>query len=153
MARDEPLVDAIVRLGGAFVSDTAPLVYHVEHSGPGRVRAAVDALFGRVAVGDLECVVSTVSAGELLVRPHRIGLHAIAPVDGFLRSPSIALVPPSLEIAHGAARLVARRVVPRLGDALIAATAAQLRVPLVTTDRRLARAVGAILLQDHPAAA
>jgi predicted nucleic acid-binding protein len=52
-------------------------------------------------------------------------------------------------VAHGAARLVARRVVPRLGDALVAATAVDLAVPLVTANRRLARAVSALLVQDH----
>jgi predicted nucleic acid-binding protein len=153
MAREHPLVAAVARYGGGFVSDTAPLVYHVEHSGPRRAREAVDALFARVAKGELGCLISTLSAGELLVHPHRIGLPALGVVDGFLRSPSVGLVPPSLEIAHGAARLVARRTVPRLADAIIAATAFDLRLPLITTDRRLARAVGALLVQDHLAAA
>jgi len=40
-------------------------------------------------------------------------------------------------------------VIPRLADALVAATAAELRLPLVTGDRRLARAVGALLVHDH----
>lgn len=70
-------------------------------------------------------------------------------VDGFLRGPHLGRVLPTLGVAHGAARLVARRVTPRLGDAIVAATAAQLRLPLVTTDRRLARAVGAIFVPDH----
>lgn len=152
MAREHPLVTAVARYG-AFVSDTAPLVYYVEGSGPRRLRDAIAVLLEGVSKGSLGCFVSTVSAGELLVHPHRIGLHAIPPVDGFLRSGEIVLVPPSLEVAHGAARLVARRVVPRLGDAIIAATAADLRLPLVTTDRRLARAVGALLVQDHLAPA
>lgn len=147
MAREHALVAAVERFG-AFVSDTAPLVYYIEGSGSRRVRDAIGSLLEGVANGDLACFVSTVTAGELLVHPHRIGLHAIPPVDGFLRSREIVLVPPSLEVAHGAARLVALRVVPRLGDALIAATSADLRLPLVTADRRLARAVGGLLVQD-----
>ncbi len=83
------------------------------------------------------------------MRPYRIHPAAAAVVDGFLRSPSVGVVPPGLAVAHGAARLVARRVVPRLGDAIVAATAVDLRLPLVTADRRLARAVGALLVQDY----
>lgn len=148
MAREHPLVAAIGP-AGAFVSDTAPLVYRLERSGPRSLREAVDALFDRVDAGELGCLVSTLSAGELLVHPYRIGAPAFAVVDGFLRSASLGLVPPSLGIAHGAARLVARRVVPRLGDAIVAATADDLGLPLVTADRRLARATGALLVQDH----
>jgi predicted nucleic acid-binding protein len=36
-----------------------------------------------------------------------------------------------------------------LSDALVAATAAEVGLPLVTADRRLARAVGAMLVQDY----
>lgn len=150
MAREHPLVVALAP-HGAFVADTAPLVYYVENSGPPSLRSAIGALFEHVARSDLACFVSTLSAGELLVHPHRIGLHALPPVDGFLRSREIVLVAPGLEVAHGAARLVAHRVVPRLGDAIIAATSADLRLPLVTADRRLARAVGGLLVQDYVA--
>ncbi len=149
MARGHRLVGEVARRGGAFVCDTGPLVYRLERSGQRRVRDAVDVLFGEVEAGEIGCFVSTFSAGELLVHPHRAGVPAVSLADGFLRSPFIGLVSPTLAIVHGAARLVARRATPRLGDAIIAATAAELRIPLVTTDRRLARAVGAILVQDH----
>lgn len=152
MAREHPLVAEVAARGGGFVCDTGPLVFRLERSGPRRVREAVDALFGRVELGEIGCFVSTLSASELLVHPHRMGLPAVGVADGFLRSPFVGLVPPSLAVAHGAARLVARRALPRLGDAVIAATAADLRLPLVTADRRLARAVGALLVQDHLAA-
>ncbi len=36
-----------------------------------------------------------------------------------------------------------------LADTLVAATAAELELPLVTGDRRLARAVGALLVSDY----
>jgi predicted nucleic acid-binding protein len=113
------------------------------------VLAAVDALFDRVEEGGLGCLVSAISAAELLVRPYRVHPPAATVVDGFLRAANVGVVDASLPVAHGAARLVARRVVPRLGDALAAATAAHLAVPLVTSDRRLARAVGGLLVQDH----
>lgn len=148
MAREHRLV-ASVREAGGFVCDTAPLVYWLERSGPGGVLSAVDALFARVEEGAIGCLVSSVSAAELLVRPYRENPPAVTVVDGFLRGPNIGVVEPTLGIAHGAARLVARRVLPRLGDAFVAATAADLDLPLVTADRRLARAVGALLVQEY----
>jgi predicted nucleic acid-binding protein len=124
-------------------------VYRLESSAPPRVLAAVDALFDAVERGELGCFVSSLSAAELLVRPYRIGPPAMTVADGFLRGPNIGLVRPSLGVAHGAARLVARRILPRLGDAIVAATAAELDLPLVTADRRLARGVGGLLVQDY----
>lgn len=149
MAREHPLVAAVRRAGGGFVCDTAPLVYLLERSGSAAVLAAVDALFDRVEDGALGCLVSSFGAAELLVRPYKIGPPAVTVVDGFLRAPNVGVIPPSLGVAHGAARLVARRIVPRLGDAIVAATASEVGLPLVTADRRLARAVGGVLVQDY----
>lgn len=147
MAREHELVDAL-RDPGSFVCDTAPLVYWLERSGAPGVRRVLDALFGRVAEGEVACLVSSISAAELLIGPYRAHPPAVTVVDGFLRSPHVGVVAPSLGIAHAAARLVARRIVGRLGDAFVAATAADLDLPLVTGDRRLARAVGGLLVQD-----
>lgn len=148
MARGHILV-AAVRGEGGFVADTAPLVYRTERSASAKVLAVVDTLFDEVDRGALGCLISTLVAAELLVRPYRVNPRSAPVVDGYLRSPTVGLVEPSPGVAHGAARLVARRVVPRLGDAIVAATAAELRLPLVTADRRLARAVGALLVQDY----
>lgn len=147
MARRPGLV-AAVRGSGGFVCDTAPLVYRIERTGPAPTIAAVDSLFDEVDNGVLGCLVSTIVAAELLVRPYRLGTPSAPIVDGYLRSSTIGLVEPSLGVAHGAARLVAKRVVPRLSDAIVAATAAEVGLPLVTGDRRLARAVGGLLVQD-----
>ncbi len=133
---------------GAFVCDTAPLVYHLERSQPRSVLAALDPLFDAVEAGELACIVPAVCAAELLVRPYTLGPPAVSVVDGLLRSPGVAVAPPRLGTAHAAARHVARRTIPRLADALVAATAAELRLPLVTGDRRLASAVGALLVHD-----
>jgi predicted nucleic acid-binding protein len=147
--REHPLVAAVRGAGGGFVCDTAPLVYRLERSGPRPLLAAVDALFDRVEEGVLGCLVSALSAAELLVRTYRVHPPAVTVVDGFLRGPNVGVIGTNLGVAHAAARLVAKRVVPRLGDALVAATAADLAVPLVTADRRLARAVGGLLVQDY----
>lgn len=149
MARGHPLLAAVSAEGGGFVADTAPLVYRLERSAPQGVLDAVDALFDQVENGRLGCLVSTIVAAELLVRPYRTNPRLAPGVDGFLRGPHLGLVSPSLGVAHGAARLVAKRVVPRLSDAFVAATAAEVGLPLVTGDRRLARAVGGLLVQDY----
>ena len=148
MARGSGLV-AAVRADGGFVSDTAPLVYRLERSGPAGVLDAVDALFDEVERGTLGCLVSTLVAAEFLVRPYRLAPPLAPAIDGFLRGPHMGILEPSLSVAHGAARLVARRVLPRLSDAIVAATAAEVGLQLVTADRRLARAVGALLVQDY----
>ncbi len=137
-----------VRAAGAFVCDTAPLVYRLERSSSPSILATVDSLFDAVEEGHLACIVPAVCAAELLVRPYVLGPPAVSVTDGLLRSPGIAVAPPELGTAHAAARHVARRAIPRLADALVAATAAELRLPLVTGDRRLAHAVGALLVHD-----
>jgi predicted nucleic acid-binding protein len=149
VAREHRLV-AAVRPVGAFVCDTAPLVYRLERSGSAALLGAVDALFDRVEEGELACLVSSISVAELLVRPYRAQPRAVPIVDGFLRNPNVGVVAPGLAVAHGASGLVARRVVPRLGDAIVAATAADLGLPLLTADRRLARSgiENALLLSD-----
>jgi predicted nucleic acid-binding protein len=147
VARRHPLVAATSDAGG-FVADTAPLVYRLERSASPEVLEAVDALFDEVEHGRIGCLVSTIVAAEFLVRPYRVNPRLAPGVDGFLRGPHLGLVAPSLGVAHGAARLVAKRVLPRLSDAFVAATAAELGLPLVTADRRLARAVGGVLVQD-----
>jgi len=143
------LVEAVRATGaGAFLADTAPLIYRLERRGDARHVAACDALFDEVDGGDLACLVSTLSAAELFVGAFRSGARAVAFLDAILRSPSVGLAPPTLEAATMGARWVAERRVGRLTDALIAATAHDLGVPLVTADRRLARATGALLVAD-----
>jgi predicted nucleic acid-binding protein len=137
-----------VRAAGAFVCDTAPLVYRLERRPSPAILAAVDPVFDAVEAGDLACIVPAVCAAELLARPYALGPPAVSVADGLLRSPGFAVCGPELGTAHSAARHVARRTMPRLADALVAATAAELRLPLVTGDRRLARAASALLVHD-----
>ena len=132
----------------AFVSDTAPLVYRLERTPPRSILDEVDALFDTVETGALACIVPAVCAAELLVRPYGLGPPAVSVADALLRSSGVAVAPPGLGTAHAAARHVARRTIPRLADALVAATAAELQLPLVTGNRRLARASGALLVHD-----
>lgn len=146
MTGAEPLTGIVE--AGAFVCDTAPAIFRFERSGTPAVLAVVDELFDRVVDGTVACLVPAVCAAELLVRPHRLGAAAVVVADGFLRGPNVHVLAPGLTIAHGAARLLARGAIRRLPDALVAATAQEAQVPLVTADRRFARAVaGSMLLR------
>lgn len=133
---------------GAFVCDTAPLVYRLERSPSRAVVAAVDEVFDAVESGVLACIVPAICAAEVLVRPYLVGPPAVSVVDAFLRSPGMAVAPPELGAAHAAARHVAHGTVRRLADAFIVAIAAELQLPLVTGERRLARATGGLLVHD-----
>jgi predicted nucleic acid-binding protein len=127
--------------------DTAPMIFRLERRADPRFVRVCDALFDAVQRGELGCVVSTISAAEFFIGAFRRGGPAVALADAFLRAPAIGVVPPRFEVAQGAARLVARRRLARLSDALIAATALDLSLPLVTADRRLARSgIGQIFL-------
>jgi predicted nucleic acid-binding protein len=160
MARRDPrrvgrasgLVAAVAAAGAdAFVADTAPIIYRVERSADPGLVAACDPLFEAVEGGTLACLVSSVSVAELLIEPFRAGPAAVSAVDGFLRQPRLGIVELDDAIARTAAQLVARSRVGRLPDAVIAATSLEYRLPLVTGDRRLARALApnALLVSDY----
>jgi predicted nucleic acid-binding protein len=138
------LLGAVEATGaGAFVADTAPIIYRIERRADAGLVAVCDALFDAVEREELGCLVSSVSAVELMVEPFRAGPAAVSAVDAFLRQPAVGMVELDDGIARTAAELVAERRVPRLADAVIAATALEYALPLVTGDRRLARALGA----------
>jgi predicted nucleic acid-binding protein len=146
------LLGAVGAIGAeAFVADTAPINYRVERGADPGLVAACDQLFDAVESGDLGCIVSAVSVAELLIEPFRVGPAAVSAVDGFLRQPALGIVELDGSIARTAAELVARARVDRLPDAVIAATSLEYGLPLVTGDRRLARALAphALLVADH----
>ena len=140
MGRARDLVAAVEAAGeGGFVADTAPLIYRLERRADPALVGACDTLFDAVEAGRLGCLVSAVTVGELLIEPFRSGPAAVSVVDAFLRQPLLGVSEVDEDIARGAAELVARRVLNRLPDAFIAATAVRFALPLVTGDRRLAR--------------
>lgn len=152
MERARRLVTAVEATGaGAFVADTAPIIYRIERGANERLVAACDPLFDAVEAEELGCLVSTVSVAELLIEPFRAGPAAVSAVDAFLRQPSLGLAEVDEDVARTAAELVARARVNRLPDALIAATGLRYGIPVVTGDRRLARSLGsgAFLVSDY----
>ena len=152
MGRARDLLAAVEAAGaGAFVADTAPVIYRVERGAHPTLVAACDPLFDAVEDERLGCLVSAVNVAELLINPFRAGPRAVSAVDAFLRQPSLGIVELDETIARTAAQLVARERIGRLPDALIAATSLEYELPLVTGDRRLARALapGAFLVADY----
>lgn len=152
MGRARTLLAAVEATGaGAFVADTAPIIYRIERGADRRLVAACDPLFDAVETGELGCLVSAMSVAELLIEPFRAGPAAVSAVDGFLRQPALGIAEVGEAVARGAAELVARARVRRLPDALIAATGLEYALPIVTGDRRLARSMApdAFLVSDY----
>lgn len=140
MARGSLLAAIEATNAGGFVADTAPIIYRLERRAAPRLVAAVDPVFDAVDRGELGCIISAISAAELLIGPFRAGPAAVSTVDRFLRQPMLGIAEVDERIARGAARAIAEAKLMRLPDALIAATARVLTLPLVTGDRRLSRA-------------
>jgi predicted nucleic acid-binding protein len=134
----------------AFVADTAPLVYRIERDVAPALSAVCDPLFDAVEAQALDCLVSAVSVTELMIAPYRAGPEQVSMVDAFLEQPALGIVDVGMRIAQDAARLIASAGLHRLPDALVAATAAAVGLPLVTSDRQLARSgvVEAFLVSD-----
>jgi predicted nucleic acid-binding protein len=151
VARSAGLVAAVEATGaGAFVADTAPLVYRLERRARSALTAACDPLFDAVGRGDLGCMISAISVAEVLVAPLRARAGpAVVVVDAFLRQRSVGIAEVDGDVARAAAHLLAEGRVTRLPDALILATGVRLGLPIVTGDRRLARAAtNALLVAD-----
>jgi predicted nucleic acid-binding protein len=152
VANRRDLLAAITAGGaGAFVADTAPIIYRIERGADPQLVDACDPLFDAVENEQLGCLVSAVSVAELLIEPFRAGPAAVSAVDAFLRQPAVGIVELDGVIARTAAELVARQTVRRLPDAFIAATSLEYALPLVTGDRRLARALApnALLVGEY----
>lgn len=141
MGRPHELVEALEALDPkAFVCDTAPVIYRLERGATPVLTRVCDRLFDTVESGALACYVSTVTVAEVLIGGFRVGPAGVSLADRFLLQPALGVVEVSAAVARGAAELVARGRIGRLADALIAATALELGLPLVTGDRRIARA-------------
>ncbi|MEO7664538.1 MAG: type II toxin-antitoxin system VapC family toxin [Candidatus Limnocylindrales bacterium] len=91
---------------------------------------------GFFATGRNAGVLSTLTCGELLIRPFRTGQAAVATIEGFLRFfTSIRLAEVTYDVAREAARIRAATQLA-MPDAIVVATAVVQRADvLVTNDR------------------
>ena len=133
--------------------DSAPLIYHLEDTLP--YSELTEDLFHHIALGATEVLVSTISAGELLVKPFMDADNdAVATFETFVLSiPSAQLIAPSYTIAKEAARLRARHRL-RMPDALVLATASDMQCEaLITNDLQFRRIpklqVEIVALEDY----
>jgi hypothetical protein len=86
------VLEAIEATGArGFVADTAPIIYRLERRADAKLVLAVDPLFDAVDRGELGCIVSAISAAELLIGPFRLGPAAVSTVDRFLRQPMLGV--------------------------------------------------------------
>lgn len=118
--------------------DTAPMIYHLEDIDPWSelTRLTLD----RIAAGELRGLISTVSVGELLVKPFQLSNHeaAWACEEFLLGMPNTEIVAPDYAIARAAARLRADTNL-RMPDALICATALEHQAAILTNDESFDR--------------
>jgi PIN domain nuclease of toxin-antitoxin system len=118
--------------------DTHAAIWHLLKSRK-LSRAASAAIEKRIRRG-LPIYISAVSIVEAtyLAERNRISLDALNLLESALKDPSSGMVVAPLDLATASAvGRVPRDAVPELADRIIAATALQLDVPLVTRDARI----------------
>lgn len=125
----------VVTPGHLIAIDTSTVLAYLAGDEPGSAEAT-ELFDGLLATGRNRAALSTVTVGEILVRPFQRGPAAVSTVEGFLRHfADLDLVPVTYDVAREAARIRASSDL-RMPDALIVATA---RVSdadiLVTGDR------------------
>ncbi len=126
-------LDAAIPPGAAILVDTSVALAYL--TGTERASAAAEKLFDAfIATGRNPAALSTVTVGEILVRPFRAGPSAVATAEGFLRHfGEIRLIDVSYEVAREAARIRARTGL-RMPDALVIASALTSDIEIVVTN-------------------
>lgn len=98
--------------------------------------AAIQLFDAVVASGRNPAAMSVVTVGEILVRPFRVGVSAVATAEGFLRYfAKIRIVDTTYEVAREAARIRATTGLA-MPDALVIASAAVTGIDFVLTNDR-----------------
>ncbi|MGP1674846.1 MAG: type II toxin-antitoxin system VapC family toxin [Candidatus Limnocylindrales bacterium] len=142
--------------GSALLLDSSVVLAYLAGHEPGSARA-VELFDVFVATGRNPASLSTVTVGEILVRPFQRGRSAVATAEGFLQHFSgLRLLTVTYDVAREAARLRALTGLA-MPDALIIATAIVDDTDiLVTNDRswgpRLAGVVPALAILELTAA-
>ncbi len=122
----------------AVAADTQSIIWYLTNS-PKLSAVALAALDDAIQNGDLIYVSSiTIVEATYLVEKNRIAETTMAQLTAILKDSAngYKLAPLSLEIAQ-AVRQVPREIVPEMPDRIIAATALQMGVPLVTSDLQI----------------
>lgn len=135
------------RLDGCVIGlDTAPLIYFMEEN-PDYI-GTVAPFFEAFDRGEFSLVTSTVTLAEVLVRPFRMGVHALADEyrELILRTDGLDTLPVSPAIAELAAKLRADHGL-RTPDAIQVATALHAgATAFLTNDARIPAISGISIL-------
>jgi predicted nucleic acid-binding protein len=138
-----------VPAGSPVLLDTSVLLAHLGQ--PDRVSAVATALIEDcLMAGRNPGVISTITVGELLVRPHRADRQAVDTILGFLWSmPDLLVRSVDFLVAAEAARMRAARQLS-VPDSLILATGVLVDARVVATnDRALAAGARALTPDAH----
>ena len=138
-------VPEAVPTGETILLDTSVLLAHLGQ--PDRLGAiATELIVDCLMTGRNPGVISTITVGELLVRPHRASRQALDTVLGFLWSiPDLLIRSVDFLVAAEAARLRAKRQLSA-PDSLILATAVLVDARVfATNDRALAAGARALM--------
>ena len=131
----EASLGSVIPPGASLLVDTSVALAYL--TGTESTSSLAEQLFDSfVATGRNAAALSAIAVQEILVRPFRSGMAAVATAEGFLRHfAEIRLVEVTYDIAREAARIRAITSI-RAPDALIIATALISQVDvLVTNDR------------------
>ncbi len=123
---------------GTVTLDTSVLIYHLEDIKP--YSELTEEIFGTIAGGTVQAILSTITVAELLVKPFQSGdVERVELCERFLLSfPHADLAAPDDRIAREAARIRATYRV-RTPDAIFLATALVHEAPLISNDHALKR--------------
>ena len=120
------------------VTDTHALIWYLEDSP--RLSVAADRVFKQCDCGEITIYIPTISLVEItyLQEKGRISPNLTSQLDLALQAGNTGLVTIGLtvEIARALAR-IPRNLVPDLPDRIIAATAFQLGLPLISCDSKM----------------
>jgi predicted nucleic acid-binding protein len=126
---------ARIPAGASLLIDSSVVLAYLAGGEPAS-RDAEQLFDGFVATGRNPASLSTITVGEILVRPFRRGPRAVAIAEGFLgHFAEMRLIDVSYPIAREAARLRARTNL-RMPDALIVASALRADADLLVTSNR-----------------
>lgn len=136
-----------VPAGSTLVVDSSVVLAYLTGSEP----ASEDArqLFDEfIAPGRNRASISTITVGEILVRPFRQGSAAVAMAESFLRHfGDIALIDVTYAVAREAARIRALSGL-RMPDAVVVASALEVDADVIVTSDRSWRRSTADVLRD-----
>ena len=131
----EASLASVIPPGASLLVDTSVALAYLTGTEP--TSALAEQLFDSfVATGRNPAALSVITVQEILVRPFRSGMAAVATAEGFLQHfADIRLVEVTYDIAREAARIRAITGI-RAPDALIIATALISQVDVLVTNHR-----------------